>query len=66
MYESINIDIKRPILYLENEPIERNLDLCTKTLQVCFENYYRMLDTIHLETGAIEMCTERSTQLLYV
>ena len=51
--------------YLENE-IERNLDLCTKTLQVCFENYYRMLDTIHLETGAIEMCTERWTQLLYV
>ena len=39
--------MKRPILCIEKEPIERTLDLCTKPLQVCFENYYRMLDTIH-------------------
>ena len=65
MYQSINIDMNRPISCVENEPIERALDLCSKRLQVCFENYYRMLDTIHLETEAIEMCTERPTQLLY-
>ena len=57
--------MKRPTLCLEKEPTEQTLDLCTKPLQVYFKNYYRMLDTIHLETEAIEMCTERSTQLLY-